>query len=73
MGSNRSAGFYPKSFGIVLIVLALIGFPLVVSNSFFKTVLGSAGWIHLLIFWMFSLAGMWGVKIFRKESRGQSR
>ncbi|MCC7187970.1 MAG: hypothetical protein IT312_04440 [Anaerolineales bacterium] len=64
-GRIEAVGFIPKKFGIVVIVLALIGFPLVVSNSFFKTVLGSAGWIHLFVFWMFSLVGMIGVKNFR--------
>ena len=63
----EALGFIPKSFGIALIILAWIGFPLVVSNSFFKTVLGSAGWIHLLVFFSFSLAGMCGIKFFRKE------
>ncbi|WKZ46647.1 MAG: hypothetical protein QY306_12590 [Anaerolineales bacterium] len=64
-GRIEAVGFIPKKFGILLIALALIGFPLVVSNSFFKTVLGSAGWIHLLVFWVFSLVGMIGVKNFR--------
>lgn len=64
-GRIEAVGFIPKKLGTVVIVLALIGFPLVVANSFFKTVLGSAGWIHLLVFWMFSLVGMIGVKNFR--------
>ena len=64
-GRIEAVGFIPKKFSIFIIVLALIGFPLIVSNSFFKTVLGSAGWIHLLVFWMFSLVGMIGVKNFR--------
>jgi hypothetical protein len=66
-GRIEALGFLPKMFGIVLSIVALVGFPLVVSNSFFKTVLGGAGWIHLFVFWMFSVIGMWGVKNFRKE------
>jgi hypothetical protein len=66
-GRIEALGSIPRIFGMTLCILALIGFPLVVSNSFFKTVLGSAGWIHLLMFWMFSVIGMWGVKSLRKE------
>ena len=63
----EALGFIQKRFGIVIVVIALTGFPLVVSNSFFQQILGGAAWIHLLVFWMFALAGMWGVKIFRNE------
>ena len=66
-GRVEALGSIQKTFGILLSVLALIGFPIIVSNSFFKTVLGGAGWVHLLVFWMFSVLGMWGVKSFRKE------
>jgi len=67
-GRIEALGSIPKIFGIALSILALIGFPLVVSNSFFKSVLGGAAWIHLLVFWAFSMIGMWGIKILRKES-----
>ncbi|MCC6298102.1 MAG: hypothetical protein IT314_02300 [Anaerolineales bacterium] len=63
-GRIEAVGFIQKKFGIALIIVALIGFPLVVSNSFFKTVLGAAGWIHLLVFFAFSVIGMCGVKNF---------
>ena len=59
--------FIQKYFGLALLILALIGFPLLVSNAFFKNVLGSAGWIHLFVFCVFALAGMCGIKSFRKE------
>jgi flagellar biosynthesis protein FliQ len=63
----EALGFIPKIFGIALIVIASTGFPLVVTNSFFQNILGGEAWVRMLVFWMFSLAGMWGVKIFRKE------
>ncbi len=64
-GRIEALGFISKFFGILFIFVALIGFPLIVSNSFFKTVLGGAGWIHLFVFWMFSMIGMVGVKSLR--------
>jgi hypothetical protein len=64
-GRIEALVFIPKNFGMALSIVALIGFPLVVSNSFFKTVLGSAGWIHLFVFWMFTLLGMVGIKSLR--------
>jgi len=66
-GRVEALGFIQKRIGIVIIVIALIGFPLVISNSFFQQILGGEAWVRMLVFWMFALAGMWGVKIFRKE------
>lgn len=66
-GRVEALGFIQKKFGIVIIVVALIGFPLVIANSFFQQILGGEAWVRMLVFWMFALAGMWGVKIFRKE------
>lgn len=66
-GRVEALGFIQKRIGIVIIVAALMGFPLVISNSFFQQILGGEAWVRLLVFWMFALAGMWGIKIFRKE------
>ena len=66
-GRVEALGFIQKRIGIVIIVIALIGFPLVIANSFFQQILGGEAWVRMLVFWMFALAGMWGVKIFRKE------
>ncbi len=63
----EALGFIQKKIGIVVIIVALIGFPLVIANSFFQQILGGEAWVRMLVFWMFALAGMWGVKIFRKE------
>jgi len=67
-GRVEALGFIQKKIGIVIIVIALIGFPLVIANSFFQQILGGEAWVRMLVFWMFALAGMWGVKIFRNES-----
>jgi hypothetical protein len=56
-----------KWIGIPLVVIAAAGFPLVITTPFFKEVLGGEAWVRMFVFWMFSLAGMWGIKIFRKE------
>lgn len=66
-GRVEALGFIQKKFGIVIIVIALIGFPLVIANSFFQQILGGEAWVRMFVFWMFALAGLWGVKTFRKE------
>ncbi|MEW6083538.1 MAG: hypothetical protein AB1607_02985 [Chloroflexota bacterium] len=67
-GRVEALGQLHKLPGIVFIVIALAGFPLVVSNSFFRDILSGEAWVRMLVFWAFSLAGMWGIKMFRKES-----
>ncbi|MCI0551958.1 MAG: hypothetical protein L0287_13480 [Anaerolineae bacterium] len=66
-GRVEALGQLHKLIGIVLIIIALAGFPLVLANSFFQEILSRETWVRMLIFWMFSLAGMWGIKIFRNE------
>ena len=58
----------PKSIGGILIVAGLIGFSFVTSLDRFKQILGQEDAVRLLIFWIFSLLGMWGVKILRRET-----
>ncbi len=67
-GRVEALGQIQKWIGIVVIIIALAGFPLVLANSFFRQILSGEAWARMFIFWMFSLAGMWGIKIFRKES-----
>ena len=57
-GRVEALGFIQENFGIVIIIVALIGFPLVISNSFFQQILGGEAWVRMLVFWMFALAGM---------------
>ncbi|MEB2333976.1 MAG: hypothetical protein OZ914_06650 [Anaerolineaceae bacterium] len=66
-GRVEALSFIQKKIGIVIIIVALIGFPLVIANSFFQQILGGEAWVRMLVYWMFALAGMWGVKIFRKD------
>jgi hypothetical protein len=58
---------FNKWFGIALILVALAGFPLVSANPFFLRILHHEEWVRMLIFWLFSLAGMWGIRIFNKN------
>ena len=53
--------------GILLTIVALTGFSFVTANSLFRKILGGEEWVRLLVFWVFSLAGMWGIKLLRKE------
>lgn len=57
----------PGQIGILLIVVALFGFSIVTALSGFKRILGQEDWVRILIFWVFSLLGMWGIKMLRKE------
>jgi len=59
---------FPKSIRIAVPIVALAGFPLISANSFFLRILYAEEWARMLVFWLFSLAGMWGIKLFRKET-----
>lgn len=58
---------FPKQFGMIVVLVALFGFSIVTSLAGFKRIAGGEDWVRILIFWLFSLLGMWGLKIFRKE------
>jgi hypothetical protein len=53
--------------GALLIVLAVIGFTGVFMISVIQSRFGSVGWMRYLIFWLFSLMGMWGIKLLRPQ------
>ena len=53
---------------ILPITLALIGFSVLFMLPSIQGLFGSLGWIRFLIFWSFSLIGMWGVKLLRRET-----
>lgn len=61
-------GRFRTWFGIALTLVALAGFPLVSANPFFLRILHQEEWVRMLLFWLFSLAGMWGIKMFRQET-----
>ena len=54
--------------GILLAIIGLFGFSAVLLIPYFRTILGGQYWMRFLVFWLFSLVGMWGIKIFRKET-----
>jgi len=53
---------------ILALALALTGFTIVFMFPFMQKFFGGMGWVRFLIFWSFSLIGMWGSKLFRKET-----
>ncbi len=54
--------------GALLFGLALIGFTSVFMFPFIQSFFGGIGWVRVLFFWAFSLLGMWGIKLFRRET-----
>jgi len=52
----------------LLLVFSLTGFTIVFMFPFMQKFFGGMGWVRFLIFWSFSLIGMWGSKLFRKET-----
>jgi hypothetical protein len=53
---------------LLLLSLALVGYSIVFMFPFVQKFFGGMGWVRFLIFWSFSLIGMWGIKLFRKET-----
>ncbi len=53
---------------IIVLPLALVGFTLVFKLPFAQKFLGGLGWMRFLIFWCFSLMGIWGIKLFRRDT-----
>jgi hypothetical protein len=53
---------------ILALALALTGFTIVFMFPFMQKFFGGMGWVRFLIFWSFSLLGMWGIKLFRRET-----
>ena len=62
------AGIKSIWIGILPMVIALTGFSIVSMIPFFQSFIGNLGWMRFLIFWSFSLLGMWGIKLLRKET-----
>ena len=52
----------------MLISLALIGFTAVFLFPFAQKFFGTLGWMRFLVFWSFSLLGVWGIKGLRRET-----
>jgi hypothetical protein len=54
--------------GGLLVGLAPIGFTAVFMIPFIQNFFGGIGWIRVLVFWSFSLIGMWGIRLLRRET-----
>ena len=54
--------------GALLFGLALIGFTVLFMFPPIQSFFGGISWIRVLVFWSFSLIGMWGIKLFRRET-----
>ncbi len=54
--------------GVVLVAAALAGFSVLFMIPIIQRLFGGWGWMRFLIFWSFSLVGMWGIKLLRRET-----
>jgi hypothetical protein len=54
--------------GALLFSLALIGFTAAFMFPPIQSFFGEIAWIRVLVFWSFSLIGMWGIKLLRRET-----
>ena len=53
--------------GYPFITLSLTGYTIIFTLPASRDLLGSLGWMRFLIFWMFSLMGMYGLKAIKKK------
>lgn len=53
--------------GVFLLLVALPGYTLFFLNPSIQNFLGGLGWVRCLVFWLFSLLGMYGLKMVRKS------
>lgn len=54
--------------GVLLFSVALVGFTVAFMVPALQSFFGGMSWIRVLVFWFFSLIGMWGIKLFRRET-----
>lgn len=57
-----------RGIGVVLLVAAITGFSLLSFIPDTRRIIGTEYEVRLFIFWVFSLVGMWGVKMLRKQT-----
>ena len=53
--------------GFFLLVFSLTGYTFVFTFPFSRDLLGDLGWVRFLIFWAFSMMGMYGLKALKKD------
>jgi hypothetical protein len=54
--------------GIVFVTVALTGFTILFMVPYIQSLFGGIGWMRFLVFWFFSLIGMWGIKLLHRET-----
>ena len=54
--------------GILPVAVGLAGFTILFMIPAIQSLLGGLGWMRFLMFWSFSLVGMWGIKLLRRET-----
>ena len=54
-------------FGFFLLPLVLMGYTLIFAIPFIRDILGDLGWVRALIFWVFALAGMYGLRALKED------
>ena len=54
--------------GILPVAVGLAGFTVLFMVPTIQSLFGGLGWMRFLIFWSFSLVGMWGIKLLRRET-----
>lgn len=59
---------FQKYLGGFLLIIGLVGFALFTSNPYFIRVLGSAGGARYLLLVLFSIIGMWGLRMLRPST-----
>jgi hypothetical protein len=57
----------PRMAGAVMVLAGVAGFSILSSLDSFQKILSGEDWARIFIFWIFSLLGMWGVKVYRRR------
>lgn len=57
----------PTAIGAIIALMGVAGFSILSALDGFQKILGGEDWSRIFVFWLFSLLGMWGVKIHRKS------
>ncbi|HUE99644.1 MAG TPA: hypothetical protein VMN99_10345 [Anaerolineales bacterium] len=54
--------------GVMFVSVALTGFTVLFMIPTIQSLFGGLGWIRFLIFWVFNLIGVWGIKFLRRDT-----
>ena len=66
--STITSSPFEKYLGGLLVIVGLAGFPVFTSNAYFVRVLGDAFGVRYLLLVLFSLIGVWGIKLIRNQT-----